>query len=240
MPFFDLKGILCAKYSKTEDGVKYSDCTSVGDAMNVNLDLRFAEGRVYAESSLAEYMKKATGGTISIGVKYIPQPAQIMMYGAKSGTRNVGEKVITSLKFGKKTTPKYVGTSFYAPDMIDGEEKFTAVFVSRALFGPPSMTFQTANDTITFQTPTTTGEFLRADNEDGDMLEVAVCDTEEEAIAWTKLVLGEADNALAKSADDGSPVFIGVDLAASEDFSASSAIPGVDSDPEPVSAKEDT
>ena len=200
MPTFDFKGIRCAKYSKNESGVQYSEPTRVGDAMNCSLELRFAEGRLYAESALAEYLKKATGGTVSIGVKYIPQPAQKLMYDAKDSPRSVSKKSTVGLKFGKKTTGQYVGVSFYAPDMIDSVEKFTCVFIPKVLFGPPSLAFQTLNDAITFQTPTTTGEFLAADNEDGDMLEVAVCDTEDEAIAWTKLVLGEDISSLKESA----------------------------------------
>ena len=69
MPQFDLRGIRVAEYtgSKTA-GDTYGTPETAGDAMAVNLELRFAEGRLYAESSLAEYLKKATGGTMSMGV----------------------------------------------------------------------------------------------------------------------------------------------------------------------------
>lgn len=193
MPAFDLKGIRCAKYNKKDSAVEYSDHTSVGDAMNCNLELRFAEGRLYAEGSLSEYMKSATGGTISIGVKYIHYDAQVLLYKAVKAIRTMLSKPVNGIKFTKKSNGQYVGVSFYAPDMIDEEEKYTCVFISKALFGPPSMAYQTKGESITFQTPTTTGEFLPANNAEGDLLEVAVCDTEDEAIAWTKLVLGETE-----------------------------------------------
>lgn len=80
MPQFDLRGIKIAEYINTSGTISYDNAQSVGDAMNVNLDLRYAEGRLYAESTLAEYLRKATGGTISIGVKYIPEDAQKLMY----------------------------------------------------------------------------------------------------------------------------------------------------------------
>lgn len=197
MPQFDLRGIQAATYVNTNGTITYTGAQAVGDAMNVTLELRFAEGRLYAESTLAEYMRKAVGGTISIGVKYIPDAAQQMMFGSAAKSRNIsyesgGQTVTTSvsgLAIGGKTTGKYVGVAFYAPDMIDGVEKYTCVKIARALFGPPSMTLQTAGDSIVFNTPTTSGEFLADDSAEQNLIEVATVDSEEAAIAWVQAVL---------------------------------------------------
>lgn len=51
----------------------------MGDAMSVELNLTAAEGRLYAESRLAEYKKLITGGTASVGVKYITDAAQKLL-----------------------------------------------------------------------------------------------------------------------------------------------------------------
>ena len=82
----------------------------------------------------------------------------------------------------KTSTGQYVGSGFYAPDMIDGAEKFTAIFVHKTLFGPPSKTLQTMGEQINFQTPTTSGEALVDDA--GHLMEWKSFDTEAEAIAW--------------------------------------------------------
>lgn len=198
MPQFDLRGIKAAKYVNTNGVITYTNAQTVGDAMNVNLELRFAEGRLYAESTLAEYMRKAVGGTISIGVKYIPSAAQIMMFNSRSNSRNItytpGSGTSTTiaasgLVIGRKTTSAYVGVAFYAPDMVDGVEKYTCVKIARALFGPPSMTLQTAGESITFNTPTVSGEFMADDSANGDLIEVAIVDDEEAAVAWVTAVL---------------------------------------------------
>lgn len=198
MPQFDLRGIKAAKYVNTNGTITYTDAQTVGDAMNVNLELRFAEGRLYAESTLAEYMRKAVGGTISIGVKYIPSAAQIMMFNSRSNSRNItytpGSGTSTTISasglvIGRKTTSAYVGVAFYAPDMVDGVEKYTCVKIARALFGPPSMTLQTAGESITFNTPTVSGEFMADDSANGDLIEVAIVDDEEAAVAWVTAVL---------------------------------------------------
>lgn len=184
MPAFDLRGFKVAKYNynATSKKITYGEAMSMGDAMSANLELKFAEGRLYAESALAEYMKKVTGGTIQQQAKYIPDDTQELLFNAYKLKRTVSSAQVTSLAFGKASTGQYVGSVFYAPDMIDGTEKFTAIFVHKALFAPPSMVYQTLNESITFQTPTSVGEFLVDDN--GHLLEIATCATETDAIAW--------------------------------------------------------
>lgn len=184
MPAFDLRHFRVAKYSydKAKNQVSYDTPMSMGDAMTANLELKFAEGRVYAEGALAEYLKKVTGLTISQGVKYIPNDAQKLLFKAYELQRTVASSAVKSMTFGKSSTGQYVGSAFYAPDMIDGVEKFTAVFVHKTLYGPPSKTYNTLGESITFQTPTTTGEAL-VDGA-GHLIEFAVCDSEADAEAW--------------------------------------------------------
>ena len=159
MPQFDLRGIKVAKYVNTNGVISYTNAQALGDAMTANLEMRFAEGRLYAESTLAEYMRKATGGTISVGVKYIKQAAQKLLFGSTEKARSItvsGSTVsVPGLVLGAKSTGAYVGIAFYAPDMIDGVEKYTCVLIKRAMFGQPAMALQTAGESIVFNTPTT-------------------------------------------------------------------------------------
>lgn len=192
MPTFDMRYIQAAKYNydaKTGK-VSYTDKTKVGDAMEANLELKFAEGRLYAEGRLAEYIKQAVGGSLSIGTKYILLEAQKLLYGAQENTRTVGSKSVKGLRFSAKDAANYVGISLYAPDMIDGVAKLTTVFVSKSMFGPPAMGFKTKGQNLEFKTPTTTGEFLADDSTDEVLIETATVDTIEEAKAWCDSVLG--------------------------------------------------
>lgn len=198
MPQFDLRGIKIAKYVNTSGTISYTGAQSIGDAMNVNIEVRSAEGRLYAESTLAEYIRKIVGGTISIAVKYIPEAAQKVLFGAKENTRSItytpegGSSTsasVDSLVLGAKSDPSYVGVGFYAPDMVDGAKKYTCVKIARALFGPPGMTLQTAGENIQFSTPTTSGEFMADNSTAQNLIEVAVCDDENEAIAWVTAAL---------------------------------------------------
>lgn len=206
MPTFDLRGIKIAKYGlNAQNQITYTGKTNVGDAMDVNLEFRNAEARLYAEGSLAEYMRKATGGSISIAVKYIKQAAQKMMYGGSTKKRSISVKTgsdgsttssveVESDVASGKDISNYVGVAFYAPDKIDGVQKFTCVHVVRSLFGRPSMVFKTAGETLAFQTPTTSGEFLPSTDASQAMVEVAVVDDEATADAWTDAVLSEVSS----------------------------------------------
>lgn len=198
MPQFDLRGIKIAKYVNTSGTISYTGAQSIGDAMNVNIEVRSAEGRLYAESTLAEYIRKIVGGTISIAVKYIPDAAQKLLFGSKENTRSITytpesgsstTESVDSLILGAKSDPSYVGVGFYAPDMVDGAKKYTCVKIARALFGPPGMALQTAGENITFATPTTSGEFMADNSTAQNLMEVAVCDDEAEAIAWVTAAL---------------------------------------------------
>lgn len=194
MPEFDLRGMKVAKYNydKTQKKISYDTPMSMGDAMTANLELKFAEGRLYAESALAEYMKKVTGLTVSQGVKYIPDETQKLLFKAYELSRSVGSgspKTVKSMAYGKTSTGQYVGSGFYAPDMIDGVEKYTCVFVRRSLFGPPGMALNTMGESISFATPTTSGEFLPSPAT-GDLFEVAILDSEAECTAWGNLIFG--------------------------------------------------
>lgn len=200
MPEFDLRGIRAGKYVNSSGTISYTDVVKVGDAMAANLELRYAEGRLYAESSLAEYLKKAVGGSISLGVKYIPKAAQKLLFGSRENTRSVSFKPVDStttttasvvgLALGALSRSKYVGVGFYAPDMIDGVQKFTCVKIAKAMFGPPSMALRTASENFQFNTPTTSGEFMADDSSDQDMIEIAIVDDENEALAWLTAAIG--------------------------------------------------
>lgn len=195
MPEFDLRYIQAAeyKYDAETEKVSYGNKVRVGDAMSANVEIKFAEGRVYAEGRLAEYMKLATGGTISLAVSRILESAQALMYGATTSDRTVSGKPVSGLRYTAKDAAKYVGVSFYAPDMVDSSPKYTCMFVPKALFGPPSYSYTTKGQNLQFSTPTTTGEFLATDDADELLIDTATVDTIEEAKAWCDAVLAATE-----------------------------------------------
>lgn len=198
MAKYDLRYIQCAKYVNTNGVISFVEKQKVGDAMTANIELRFAEGRLYAESTLAEYVRKCTGGTISLGVKYILKAAQKLMFGLTEKTRSVtpagGEATeVTSLVTKRSTVGNYVGTSFYTPALYEGVEKYDCIFIGKCMFGEPSESLQTAGENIQFNTPVTNGEFLADNSEEGQIKEAVTVDTEALARAWCDAVLAPTE-----------------------------------------------
>ena len=196
MPTIGFKGATVAPYNNNAGVVTYGTPITAGCPMQAQLELRCAEGRLYACDSLAESIREVIGGSVTFGAKYFPQAAQLAMFGATTKDRSVTyndgttsvTKTVTSIVVSADNRPGYVGFAGFAPDVIDGQNKYTAFFVPKVKFSQPNTNFQTKNDTITFQTPTTTGEFLPDDTTGRVVQEVAICDSEAESLAWCQAV----------------------------------------------------
>lgn len=194
MPTYGLRGATVYPYTNNNGTVTYGTGVGAGCAIQAQLELRFAEARLYACDNLAEYIREAIGGTITFGAKLFPQAAQVAMFGSKIKSRSISytepgsststTQTVTSVVTGADDNPAYVGFAAYGPDQINGEKKWTAFFVRKVKFSAPSLTMQTKGETITFQTPQTTGEFLADDTTDRGLLEVATLDSEAAAQAW--------------------------------------------------------
>ena len=194
MPQFGLRGIKVAKYVNTNGVISYTDRQEVGKAMQANFELRRAEGRLYAEDGLAEYMASATGGTISLGVAYIKDAAQKLMFGMTDKTRSVtptggSATSVTGLALSVKSEGVYVGLGFYCPATKDGTKVFWCCRIAKTLFGPPSMSLKTKGENIVFNTPTTNGEMLMDDSTNQLLYESAYVNDEATAIAWVDAAL---------------------------------------------------
>lgn len=197
MPQFGLKYIHAAPYNLTDGAVSYGEPVKVGDAMTVQIEPEIAEASLYAEDAKAEYMRLMVGGTISMGIKYIMATAKTLLLGVRADTRSItytpagGSETteeITGQKIGANDTGKYVGLSFYCPDIRDTVKKYFCLFIRKNLFGPPSMNLQTRGQNIQFNTPTITGQFLAVDDPDQDFYAWALTDSEEAARAWCRAV----------------------------------------------------
>ena len=207
MPNFDLRHIGVARYNEQDEATYYTDHRMMGEAMTVQLELMFAEGRLYAEGSLSEYIKLATGGTMSVGVKRIPPKTQVLLYGNTESAYTVNGRQMTGLVTSADDLPNDVGVSFYAPDRLNGKNVYTCVFVKRATFGPPSLSYATRGQNISFGTPTTTGEFQSDTN--NDFFEVAVAENEIDAVTWCDTMLGMRQAAKPTATPTGGEVTAG-------------------------------
>lgn len=193
---YGLKDIFFGEYgySSSTGKITYANQNVLGRGITATFELKFAEGRLYSSGVLSRFKKIVTGGSISLNVEALTLAVQKSLFAATETSTTVGSGTVTGIGYSSSTTGRYVGVATYVPADEASGDKYICVFVRKAMFGPPSMSYQTAGESITWNTPTTTGEFLAPDKLTGEadvpMLEIAEADTEADAIAWCKAQLG--------------------------------------------------
>ena len=195
MATIGFKGLYVATYAENGSTVTYTGCKSMGKPMDCDMKLKSAEGRLYAADALDKYKSKITGGTLSIIAEDVPDDVRKLMTGEEDSARSVSSTSVNGLKITESTRAPYVGVAGYAPEDVNGEDKFHAFFTTKNRFISRNMHWKTMGDNIEFQVPTFVGEFMKGAN--GDIFEDAVLDTEADAIAWCNLVLGNSGVAAA-------------------------------------------
>ena len=201
MPLYGFRGIYLAEYHNNNGAVTYDAPFTPGCPIMANLEFQFAQGDLWCKDARSITRRKIIGGNVTFETKALSQAAQLAMFGAASKTRSVTytegsgsqTKNVSSVVFADTDNAPCMGFAGYGPDAIDeGSDKFTAFFIPKARFSPPSMRLQTINSNITFQTPTTTGTFMHDDTSGLVVAEFAVCDSEAEAQAWCAAVFPQA------------------------------------------------
>jgi hypothetical protein len=192
---YGLRDIWFGEYSYSDGTISYANQQVLGRGITATFDLKFAEGRLYSSGALSRYKKKLTGGSISLNVEDLPQSIQKSIFAATEYSRNVGSAAVKSIGYNRNSGGRYVGIATYVPADEASGDGYIGVFVHKAMFGPPSMSYQTENDSIQWTTPTTTGEFVDPDGTQSDgspwsQIEIAEFATEAAALEWCKACLG--------------------------------------------------
>ena len=163
--------------------------------------LRANNSRILGWQRVREYLREATGGTITFEATFFTPEMQVLAFGATQKTREItytndaGAQVtenVSSVVYASDDDAPYVGFAVYSPDVINHEKKWSAIFVACAKFSPPNTTRQTRDNSIAFQTPTTTGRFLPDDTTGHVIQETAICDSELAAKAWCEACFVQA------------------------------------------------
>lgn len=201
MPLYGFRGMYFAQYHNNNGSVTYGAPFTPGCPIQANLEFQFAEGDLWCRDALSLSRRKITAGNVTFEAKALSADAQTKLFGATTKTRSVTyndgtgtqTKNVSSVVYSDKDETPLVGFAGYGPDAVDESgDKFTAFFVPKSRFSPPSVRLQTINSSITFQTPTTTGRFMRDDTSGLVVAEFAICDSEAEAQAWCEAVFPQA------------------------------------------------
>ena len=198
-----LRGATLARYNvDTSGAVTYGLPVSGSCARAADLQHQFAEAELWGCDGLREYLREATGGTITFEATFFTPEMKVLAFGNKERTREITyqnaegvdiTKTITSVADTSSDDAPYVGFAVYSPDMINHVKKWAAIFVPCVKFSSPNTTLQTRDNNIAFQTPTTTGRFLPDDTDEHVIRDVAILDTEAEAQAWCQACFVQAN-----------------------------------------------
>ena len=202
MPLYGFRGVYIAKRNENNGVVTYDAPITPGCPIRANLEFQFAEGDLWCKDALSIVKRKATGGQVTFEAARLTPACQVLAFGATQRTRSItytdsaGQsqtKNVSSVVYSETDQAPYVGFAGYGPDAnSDADDTFCAFMIGKAKFSPPSLNMQTMNNSITFQTPTTTGRFMPDGKAGGVIQEVAICDSEEEAAAWCQAVFPQA------------------------------------------------
>lgn len=202
MPLYGFRGVYIAKRHENNGTVTYDAPITPGCPVRAQLEFQFAEADFWCKDALTIVKRKATGGQVTFEAAYLSDAAKALAFGATAKTRELTytdkqgtsqTKEVTSVVYAESDQAPYVGFAGYGPDASgDSDDKFTAFFIGKTKFSPPSLNLQTINGSITFQTPTTTGRFMPDGSAGGVIQEVGTFDSEEEARAWCEAVFPQA------------------------------------------------
>lgn len=179
-----------AKYTATGGTVTYSDVMRLARGVSVSLEAEVGDdNKFYADNIAAETAPGTfTGGTATLTVDGLLEAAEKFIMGLPAAKTVNGVQVLT---YGDSANPPYVGIGFLVRYMSDGVTSYTPVVLTKARFNQPSLSANTQEESIDWQTQELTASLMRDDTANHDWKWVgADCATEAAGVAALEALLG--------------------------------------------------
>ena len=186
-----------AKYSVSGSTVSYSNGGSAGYARSVDVSIDDSEdNELYGDGVIVAVDRKFAGGTLTVGTTEMDDATVAAMLG-------VTQSAITGITAITDTNPKeliyddnidtpYVGFGFIIEGNVDdaedptGDPYYRAVVFAKIMFSQPSISLETREKDINWQTPELSGKILRDDSADHVWKREATFTTKAQALAYLK------------------------------------------------------
>ena len=150
-----LRDLFYAKITEVTDETStkttYDAPKRMAKAINADLSVEVAEGKLHADDAVDEVEREFVGGTLTLGVNDISDEVQADLLGhtlAEDGT----------LYANADDSAPYVALGFRCKKPGG---KFKYIWLYKVKFGEPSENYATKGENITFNTPTITGDIMR-------------------------------------------------------------------------------
>lgn len=165
--------------TEAQDGTEsetYGTLTVVGKAISASSTVNFTSSDLYADDGKAESVREFTGGTLNLSVDEVENTVQA----ALTGTTVAEDGSLTN---GADDTAPYVRFGYIRKRVKRGAPAYGGVVFLRVKFAPINDEDNTKGESITFGTPTLTGDLFK--NHEGKWRKYSQWfDTEAAAITW--------------------------------------------------------
>ena len=184
-----------AKYANEGATVTYTGCKQLAKAVEFGMELDGGEDNIlYADNGAAESDKQFSGGTMNITTDDImPEEAADILGLTLQTVTN--ESITTSepkeLIFGESQVMPYLGFGVIIKKQKNNIVKYMGLVLPKVQFSNPGITAVTQGDTIDWQTPELSATIMRDDTSAHNWCRYALLDSEADAEAYIKKLLGE-------------------------------------------------
>lgn len=186
----------CAVYSNTGTAVTYAEPETIGKAVELSVELDGGDDNIlYADNGPAESAKQFSGGTLTITTDDLLPAAAAKILGLTLQTVTNEEIQTTSPKelvFGEAQVIPYVGFGAVVKKQQSNVVKYMGIVFPKVQFSNPGISAVTQGETIEWQTPELTATIMRDDTTAHNWCRYSLLDSEADAEAYVKQLLGYA------------------------------------------------
>lgn len=183
-----------AIYSNTGSSVSYADGGLLGKAVELSMELEGADTNIlYADNGPAESANQFAGGTLTITTDdLLPAPTAAILGLTLQTVTNEDIQTTTpqELVFGDAQVIPYVGFGVIVKKQQNNIAKWLGVVYPKVQFTNPGISATTQGETIEWQTPELTATILRDDTTAHNWCRYSLLDSEADAEAYVKQLLG--------------------------------------------------
>lgn len=147
----------------------------------------------YADNNIAESDKQFANGTLTITTDDLTDTASQLILGIKSSSTTVGSDTVSEMVYDDQAISPDLGLGIIIKKKIGGAYKYRAVIYTKVNFSVPDDAAKTQGEAVEWQTPALTATIMRDDTANHAWKREATRDTEAEAMAYIKAILGEAE-----------------------------------------------
>lgn len=183
-----------AIYSVTGSAVSYSDGGLLGKAVELSMELEGADANIlYANNGPVESANQFAGGTLTITTDdLLPEPTAAILGLTLQAIDN--DEITTptpkELVFGDSQVIPYVGFGVIVKKQQSNVTKWMGIVYPKVQFSNPGIEATTQGETIEWQTPELSATIMRDDTTAHNWCRHALLDSEADAEAYVKGLLG--------------------------------------------------